>query len=239
MEAVCQFRFEAGSPWDMAIPGLIYEKTRQTFPKRKQFKRIDVNLLATDDSVSPEVNAIDEIRFMREDEKAFLAVSPHMLSVNMLRPYSSWTDFLPLIKKGFQTYFEIANPKGLNRIGLRYINRIEFDETENGDEHKIELDDYFEFRPHIGDKINQVYHSFNVIIEQALEDARDNLRIRLTNEGARKHPQIAIILDLDYSTRKVSLDGAFDWVDKAHTTVYNTFEACISEKLRAKLEPEN
>jgi uncharacterized protein (TIGR04255 family) len=90
-EAVCEFRFDAKSPWDMAIPGLIYEKIKQQFPKRKQIKRIDVNVVTPKDYFSPELSAtgIDQIRFLQEDEKRFLAVSPHMLSTHVLKPYSS------------------------------------------------------------------------------------------------------------------------------------------------------
>ena len=238
LEAVCQFRFDAGSPWDMAVPGLIYEQIKQNFPKRKQLKRIGVSLLATEDSFSPEVQAIDEIRFLREDEKVFLALSPHMLSVHVLKPYLSWADFLPLIESGFETYSQIANPKALNRIGLRYVNKIEFGEAETGDENKIELEDYFEFRPYMGDRLNQDYYSFSLSTDQALRNGRDNLKIRLTNESARKPRQIPIILDLDYSTRQMSLDAVSNWVQEAHSAVYDAFEGCITEKLRKKLEPE-
>jgi len=240
-EAVCEFRFDAGSPWDMAIPGLIYENVKQQFPKRKQIKRIDVNLLATQDSLTPEVNAIDQIRFLQEDETRFLAVSPYMLSGHILKPYSSWTNFLPSIKLGFDTYRQITDPKALNRIGLRYINKIEFSEDETSSDNKIDLEEYFEFRPYLGQEMNQDYHSFSLSTEQMFEDRRDNLKILLRNEKSRQRNQISIILDFDYSLLepgRVSLDGIFEWVEKAHLRIYETFEACITDKLRIKFESE-
>lgn len=240
-EAVCEFRFDAGSPWDMAIPGLIYEKVKQQFPKRKQIKRIDVNVLPTKDSFAQEVTAIDQIRFLKEDERIFLAVSPHMLSTHILKPYSSWTSFLPLIKLGFDTYCQIAAPKGFNRIGLRYINKIEFDEGETGGDNKIDLEDYFEFRPYLGHEMNQDYHSFSLNTEQMFEDMRDNLKILLRKEKTRKPNHISYILDFDYfllQPGRISSDDVFDWVEEAHSQIYDTFEACITEKLRKKFEPE-
>lgn len=240
-EAVCEFRFDAGSPWDMAIPGLIYENIKQQFPIRKQLKRINVNVLAVNDSFTQEVTAIDQIRFLNEDERTFLAVSPHMLSAHILTPYSSWTNFLPLIKLGFNTYCQIVAPKGFNRIGLRYINKIEFDVGETDGDDKIDLEDYFEFRPYLGKKMNQDYHSFSLSTEQTFEDLRDNFKILLRNERSRKGNQLSIILDFDYSLLKpgrVSLEAVFDWVDKAHLRIYDTFEVCIREKLRMKFEQE-
>lgn len=240
-EAVCEFRFDAGSAWDMAIPGLIYEKVKQQFPKRKQIRRIGVNVLATQDSFAPDVTAIDQIRFLQEDERKFLMVSPHMLSAHILKPYSSWTNFLPSIKLGFNTYCQVAEPKGFHRMGLRYINKIEFDEKETGSETKMDLEDYFEFRPYMGQKINKPYYSLNLTIEQACENTRDNLKIQLRNDKVTKPHQIAIVLDFDYSLRapgQVSLDNVFDWVKLAHSQIYDTFEACITEKLRIKFEPE-
>ncbi len=241
-EAVCEFRFDASSPWDMAIPGLIYEKVKNQFPKREQLKRIDVKVLAVIDSFSREVTAVDQIRFLHEDGNTFLAVSPHVLSAHILKPYSSWTNFLPLIKLGFDAYCQISAPKGFNRIGLRYINKIEFAENETGSDNKVGLENYFEFRPYLGQGLNQDYHSFSLNTEQKFEDMRDNLKILLRKEKTKMPNQISIILDFDYSLLQpdqVSSDDVFDWVEEAHLRIYDTFEACIMEKLRKKFKPEN
>ncbi len=240
-EAVCEFRFDSGATWDMAIPGLIYERVKEQFPKRKQIKRIGVNLLTTEDSFSPEVTTIDQIRFLQDNERIFLAVSPHVLSAHVLEPYSSWRDFLPSIKAGFRAYREITNPKGLNRIGLRYINKIVFDQKKSGHKRKIDLEDYLEFRPHLGQNMNQDYSSFSLSVEQVFESMRDNLKILVKNEREREGRNIVIVLDFDYSLQspgEVALDDVFSWVELAHTRVYGTFEACISEKLRKRFKPE-
>ena len=34
VEVVCEFRFLPGEPWDAAIPGLVYSKLADVFPKR-------------------------------------------------------------------------------------------------------------------------------------------------------------------------------------------------------------
>ena len=36
-EAACHLQFAAGSPWDMTMPGLIYQEMRDRFPKLQEF----------------------------------------------------------------------------------------------------------------------------------------------------------------------------------------------------------
>ena len=89
--------------------------------------------------------------------------------------------------------------------------------------------------------MNQDYHSFSLSTEQTFEDIRDNFKILLRKERSRKGNQLSIILDFDYSLLepgRVSLEAVFDWVDKAHLRIYDTFEVCIREKLRMKFEQE-
>lgn len=118
-EAVCEFQFGQDSPWDLTVPGLVYEKVRTTFPKRSQIARVTMSIAANEEEIGPQFGALPIIRFTREDEKAHIQVAPHLLSVHHLKPYSSWQQFLPLIKDSFEAYREVASPKSIHRIGLR------------------------------------------------------------------------------------------------------------------------
>ena len=53
-----------------------------------------------------------------------VGIGPEQLSVHMLRPYTEWEDFRPRIWQALEAYREIAEPEGIARVGLRYINRI-------------------------------------------------------------------------------------------------------------------
>jgi uncharacterized protein (TIGR04255 family) len=144
IEALCEFRFEPGLPWDLAIPGLLYEKVRDGFRTRRQVRAFETSVSASPEGVEQQVRAIDRMQFLREDEKALIQVGPNMLAVNHLRPYPTWQEFLPLIRGGFEAYREAAGPEGIQRIGLRYINRIEIPGP------GVEMEDYFLFYPFVG-----------------------------------------------------------------------------------------
>jgi len=233
IEALCEFRFEPGPPWDLAIPGLVYEKVRDDFPKRRQARAFETSISAGPKGVEQEVRTLYRMQFLREDEKALIQVGPNLLAVNHLKPYPTWQEFLPLIQKGFDAYRDAAAPKGIRRIGLRYINRIEIPGQ------RIELEDYFEFRPFVGPRLPQEFGPFIVGIQVPYEDSRDTLRLQLANASVETPNTVAVILDLDYFlTRpgKVSLDNVFEWVDVAHSRVEEAFEACITDRLRQMFE---
>lgn len=233
VEALCEFQFEPDSPWDLTIPGLVYEKVRDTFPKRRQAKQFDVGVLAGPEGVEQQVRTMDRMQFLREDKKALVQVGPHLLAVNHLKPYSSWQEFLPLIEKGFEAYCDVVGPKNIHRVSLRYINRIEVAGQ------SIELEDYFEFRPFVGPSLPQDFGPFIIGIQVPYEDSRDILKLQLTSASVKSPDTAAVILDLDYFLVKpggVALDNVFEWVDVAHNRVEDAFEACISDRLRQMFE---
>ncbi len=236
IEAVCEFRFEPGSPWDITVPGLVYEKIRDSgFPKRQPIRDVEFGVRQSAGGVEPELKPIDRIRFLREDEKAFVQVGPDQLAVNHLKPYPSWAEFQPLIMKGFGAYLEVASPKSIQRVGLRYINRVEIPGT------KVKVEDYFEFYPFAGNKLPQAFGHFIVGIEVPYENSRDTLRLLLTSVRTSSPNTIGVVLDLDYFLAKpgaVALDKISKWINVAHDHVEEVFEACITDPLRKIFEEE-
>ncbi len=234
-EAVCEFQFGQDSPWDLTVPGLVYEKVRTAFPKRSQIARVTLGISADAGGIGQQLGAVPIMRFLSEDEKLLIQVGTHLLSVNHLKPYSSWQNFLPVIQDGFKAYREVASPKSIHRIGLRYINTIQITGQ------SIDLEDYFEFRPYVGPNLPQTIGPFTLSVQLPFEGSRDILNLRLASLAGISSEVATIILDLDYflaQPGKVELDKVFTWVDSAHTHVEEIFEACITDKLRQTFEEE-
>jgi hypothetical protein len=214
VEAVCEFQFEEDSHWDSTIPGRVYEKVRSTFPILRQTERVTVSISATPEEFGPKFGTLSLMQFLRKDEKALIQIGTHLLSVNVLKPYPSWQKFLPLIKRG-----------------LRYINHVEVPN------HDIKLDDYFEFRPYIGQGLPQDYGTFALGIQMPYENSRDVLNLQLASlpNQISSSENGAVLLSLDYLILKpgeISLEDAFQWVEVAHRHIEDAFEACITQKLR-------
>jgi len=232
-EVVCEFRFVAGEPWDLTVPGLVYERLRATFPKRQVVRGIETELGADEGGVKQQIRLQERAKFLREDDKAFVQVGPNLLAVNHLAPYPTWEQYLPLVRTGFDGYVQVAKPKGLSRLGLRYINRIE-----PGGE-RVALEEYFAFRPFVGESLRQDFGNFLVVVESAHENGRDRLRLQLGTTAAQGG-RLAFILDLDYFTGKpesVAIDGCFAWLDNAHGHIGEAFEGCLTDRTRSLFEP--
>jgi uncharacterized protein (TIGR04255 family) len=231
VEAVCEFQFEEDSSWDLAIPGLVYEKVRSTFPIRRQSQRVTVNISTGPEEFGPQFGTVTLMQFVRKDERALLQVGSHLLSVNVLKPYPSWPRFQPLIRRGFNAYCDVVAPKSIRRIGLRYINHIEVPDQ------GIKLEDYFEFRPYVGPNLPQDFGTFALSIQVPYEKSRDILNLQLASlpRSDASINKATVLLSLDYFLLKpgeVTLEEAFKWVNMAHSHIEDAFEACITEKLR-------
>lgn len=138
-----------------------------------------------------------------------------------------------MIRQGLDAYLEVTNPKGVQRIGLRYINRIEIPSR------RIELEDFFEFRPFVGPNLPQELGPFIVGIQAPYESSRDGLRLQITNAAIETPDRVAVMLDVDYflaQPGQVSLNHLFEWLEIAHNHVEEVFEACITDRLRQMFE---
>lgn len=229
LEAVCEFVFSQDSQWDIAVPGLMFERVKDRYPKRKQTRSISPGLARDSDALEFQVQTMERIQFLNDDEKTLLQVGPHLLSINRLRPYVSWNAFSPEIEFALSNYRAVAEPSGIHRIGLRFINRIEFTSS------TIRLESFLNFRPFLGPGIPRAIGPFISGIQVPYRDGKDNLKLQVTSTEAVDE-KAAVLLDIDYyllEQEGVTLDEVGGWIQSAHSVIEQTFEACITDETRA------
>jgi len=222
VEAFCGFQFDFNEEdlrFDLVKFNSLYETVKNDFPYHEKIN------IHQDESI-----CIDGIRFSTNDKKnIILKVSPILLSINMLQPYSEWDDFFLLIKNIFQKYHQVFNIKKIINITLGYLNEINIPYKNK------KIEDYFNFYPSIGNKLPQKNDRFH--LETVTPDKKQNslLAIELSKiPYKRKH---LYLLEVSYSsTKKIfygeNFEDIFNWIDMAHTNIENAFEGCITEKLR-------
>lgn len=246
IEVVCEFQFSADSPWDLTMPGLIYERIKETFPKKIQESVLTVQVptsVVAPSPFIPQLQSENRMRFVHPDEHAFLQLQPHLLAINYLQPYPSWERFLPLIRQSFTAYQDVVSPIAIHRIGLRYINRItiptngvELSEPTDG----VEPSEYFTLYPQMSSELPS-YGGFSVQVLFPYNQGRDLLKIDITSALDETGQTVVAFLDLDYFLAQpniVTPNHALDWIAQAHDTIEHAFEACITEKLRRQFDQE-
>ena len=231
IEAVCEFRLTPDSPWDLTVPGLIYEKIKKEFPHREQRLIQEIELTQGPQGLQQQIRTQEGVLFFTEDRKMFVHIGPHLLAINCLKPYPSWTGFQPKIEKAFQALIEtVEEIKGLHRVGLRYINKIEMLSS------PIKLEDYFEFYLYLGTRLPQNVANFIVGCDFLYANGRDQCRVQLKPTASLSSERPSFFLDIDYFTAKpneLKVTEAINWVKEAHNVVEEIFEGCINDRLRA------
>ncbi len=231
IEALCEFRFEPSQPWDWTIPGLVYDKVKSEYPKKRQQNIVEVELRAEQEELAQRLKGgIARMQFLRPDEQALIQVGPDLLTVNHLKPYPTWQAFKARIVHALKIYREVANPKGIRRIGLRYINKIEIPEQ------GVAIEDYLLAVPKVPEAVPQIFATFVQRVEIPFEQANGMLVLQSGTVRDEHRGGTVFMLDLDFFTLqadKLTLDSAMEWVENAHGQVERTFEACVTDKARA------
>lgn len=237
IEAVCEFRLSQDSKWDLTVPGLIYEKVRKDFPEKKQKSLMPgIEISTSEKGIDKKIMQFERIQFLSEDEKRLIQIDDRLLTINCLKPYPSWNEFKPMIEKIYNSMLEVVDAKGFERLGLRYINRIETPRQ------PINLDDHFEFRPFLGQNLPQDLADFFLNCIFPFSEGKDLCKVGLKSALPEEENKYSFILDIDYflaQPNEVTIEDAMLWVEKAHDEVEKIFEGCISDKLREQFEEDN
>lgn len=232
VEAICEFRLDQDTSWDLTVPGLFYERVRTAFPDREQRAVQEVELIQEAQGFQQRVRISERVLMFTPDKRMLIQLGPRLLVINALRPYPTWQGFKPRIEMAWGELQRVVAVRRLERIGLRYINHIKLPERE------ARLGDYFEFYLTLGSQLPQTVVSFIAGAEFPYEGGRDRCRVRL--EPAFDSGQgSSYILDIDYFLAKphaVEVSDVLQWIEEAHSRLEEVFEGCIADRLRALFE---
>ena len=136
-EALCEFRFLPGMEWDLTMPGKLQGKLGGDYTGKPQEQRAYDVALQTQGGQPAAMKygeGLLKVHLVTPDGKRKVGVGRDVLSVHMLRPYQhperpdqrGWSEFRERIDSALRAYWSVAEPEGVTRIGIRYINKIVF-----------------------------------------------------------------------------------------------------------------
>lgn len=228
IEAICEFRFDPGSPWDWTIPGRLFDKIGDEFPERAQ-----VNAIGIEVQLGPRVPPVphilsgpERVQLKRADGSAMIQLGPNLLAVNHLRPYANWESFRDLILRVLRLYHELSHPGRIQRIGLRYINHIEVPaESPNGRR-------VLTVQPQLAGPLARPLAGFYQRYELSHERPPGTLihQTGIQDVDARR----VAVLDLDFGSEQLADVSDFDavtaWLDAAHARIEESFLASVTQE---------
>jgi uncharacterized protein (TIGR04255 family) len=231
-EALVEFRFEQAQEWDLTIPGKLHQHAsiKDQYPgKPRQQRVLQAALQAAPGQ--PAGFAVHEgvgrVQLVDLDAKRLLSLGPDVLSVNVLRPYEGWDRFRPRIDAALRAYAEVAGIVGVNRIGVRYINKVVIPVT------NFDLNTYLLSRPSSPPGLPNQMGGFLNRVEYAYDDGCKLLLTQASVEAPEGSS--AFLLDLDVvweGKAPLPVDEVMAVVEDLHEREGRAFEAVITDETR-------
>jgi uncharacterized protein (TIGR04255 family) len=225
VEAVCEIRMDPSVPWDLTIPGRLFDKLQPMFSERKQTAGVEFTVKALE---TPETGyrQIEQLHFLSKDGKDVVQVREHSVAISRLAPYMGWENFKPVVMDVLSKLVAIASNSAIARMGLKYINRIAIPKAQ------LRLEDYFDIYPFLGAKLPQTHGPFLVGVVFPFDDQLNYLKAELTSADTDVPDSYHALFNLDYFTQggeHLKFESLPEWLEVAHSRIEEAFYAAIKE----------
>lgn len=209
VEALCEAYFSGGK-WDPTLPGLFFQRIRAEFPNRALAQEVG----AAPGGHFGEADAglgsgASRMQFHEKNGSRIVQFTKDLLVVNQLRPYPGFDAWRPVAVEMLSLYRELVRPEKLDRIGLRYINRVVIPKT------SFHMSEFFGVYAIVPQELGGEYASFLVRVEVPPIFPDHRLLITLSSEPSRLPGAVEILLDL------------YDVVGESDRPLLDTFEATL------------
>ena len=234
-----QFQFEPGEEWDLTIPGKVHAELCSEYTGKPREQRVASVALDARGNQSRNLQygeGLAKVQLLTENGQRMVAIGRDVLSIHMLRPYHNtarddkggWIEFRERIEQALQVYWEVVKPKGVLRVGVRYINKIVIPET------GVEIEEYLNSAlPEVPGLPNTVV-GFLSRIEYEYGDGPSLILSQGSIEAPTDH--LAFLLDLDLVWRfeqALQRNDAIVRTTDLRNREREAFEALITNSARA------
>ncbi len=234
-EAVCDihFRLASAEEWKPSLPGELFKRIQSEYPEIEPVLEMGLQFefgpLGAGTKFLPQR---PKVRFKHRTRPLILQLSENALSISMLPPYQGWEVMRSDALAAWQQAEEVLNPKIIDRIGLRYINRIE---KETG---RDRPGDWLVVTDYISQGVLRSESGFLLRVETHL-DAENILIITLGDtKGELKGEHGTIIFDIDRIVERemVTKQEVLEQeMNRLHADVWEVFSSAKGERLETLL----
>jgi uncharacterized protein (TIGR04255 family) len=232
-EAILEFRFSGGLDWDLLVPARLQEKLSPSFSgKPQQQAQVEavfpLGLLPSESLLQVRHGPV-RLQFPDESGQWIASVAPRVLSVHGRRPYPGWDIFRPRVEAALAACVKITQPSGVERIGVRYINRIVIPRPD------VQLTEYFNGLPELPPPIPSRLASIFTRSESLFPDGQTRLISTFATTRAPEG-EVAFLLDLDVvfesGKQPISIAETMERVERLRDHEREAFEALITDRTR-------
>ena len=231
VEALCEVFFTSTS-WDDSTPDRFFEEFKVEFPKRQKRIFNEARVTVDNDEAVAEVTQLPTWEvFLTESEDRLIQISDKHITFNQLKPYRPFGEWENHFYDALSVYKELTSPQVIERLGVRYINKIEIPGR------RITMEEYFTIFP-VLPKGSEGFHG-PFMIRCNIPQSAENHVLTMIFSTIEPDETIAdkqfFLLDLQV---QMLIGKHLDEVELknqirlAHESAVNAFEGSITDNLR-------
>jgi uncharacterized protein (TIGR04255 family) len=210
----------------------ITKKLKKNYPNLQHINTTVINFGVNSIGSNLIIGNQPGIKLSTNDEADILIVAHQKLAVARLAPYQGWDYLFDKMLSSWKAWKYVAGIKPINRIGVRYINRIDIPIDDQG---KIENQDYLNIYPHLPKSIDKTM--FNYLNQVTLPTSNEywNTTITSTNMPSPRINHISLLLDIDvFRTQDIPIkeEDFLASLSEVRDIKNDIFEQCITSNAR-------
>lgn len=237
-EALCEFRLKPSpqTTWTAKTPGEILKKIGlESFPGMEPITDIGFEL-TVDETGQPRPRIIQgpqKFRFSSDDGSRLVQISPAMFSFNAVGKYPGWHTMKEQIVDNWKKVRTTLAPQHIERIGLRYINRIPLSDAHS------RISDWLKPNRYVPEGITQSRLGSKYRLEARISE-RDIIIVTIVDQEAEdKSKQLFLDIDLGVTMQTLPTDDdVAKEIERLHNHAREVFDATKSDLYEAYLLKE-
>lgn len=233
-EALCEIRFAKPAPWGLDVPPALHQLVRGQYPGEPR-QQIQTTLEVAGGQDRPSTMSVQQaairVVFSSKTADRLIMVGDTTLSVHVLHPYEGWPNFRRRIGSALDAYVEVTGKRHIQRIGMRYINRITIEDE------IVDLAEYFRFQALAPENLEIAVSDLFLRTAGIVQDAHGtgtNTILASTGEDQASEPTFILDIDVfrEYAGEGIAFDKVWPQIDAIRGIERTSFEGIIMDRLR-------
>ena len=237
-EALIDLRVRFSSEIEPSVIATLKNSLKEDYPDQKSVYEVEAEIQSVS-GIQPTTTTNQSLvgyNFSSIDIKQVLQARTDRFTFSRLSPYESWESFRDEAKRLWNLYQTVTQPISIERVAVRYINRIDIP-IQSQD--SLDLKEYLRTLPEISSDLPQGLSGYFMQLEIPQDDIEGILMLQQAIIPTLKENQVSIVLDTDLFCNVDFCSNEnkhWELLEKLRTRKNMIFEACITDKTRRLFE---
>lgn len=219
-EALCEIHFET-QKWDKTFGSLFFKKIESEFPTFESVSETPMIILGPVGIQQSPAPPMHRLRYKHANQNLMLQLSENVFTFNQLKEYPGWFTLKEKLIENWNRLVEVTQINKVNRIGLRYINKIPREQPNQLAGEWLKENEYI---------AACVLKSINGFVSRVETKIRENERAIITLVPSDDNH---IIFDIDCICEgKIEANNIGAELESLHQRVWDVFSKSLTEKLK-------